>query len=376
MTISIRDWIRNNLLYFYSLLLIVLTPIDYLLYLSWINSMRNYIWFSSSIIFPLFSIFFFSMGTLWFVLKKQTIDKVPQIELIKIGILDGLSSQISSFSIPFLSMISVTILDKLALPVTMIGSKIYLNKLYYKNHYLSVFLTIYAILITFIPSFKDDKNNYWWAVILYTSAIFPSVMSYILKEKQLINPVNIWWMNTWVSIWQFLFGIILLPIMFIPVGKQGLNYIPPDDFVNYMNDGIKCQFVGIGTKKDDYCNYSLILMISYQIISTLINIIMFEIIKNGSSTYFILINCLKIPIQFWLGSIKIISGNNYAPVNINNFFTAILLMVSVLIYNDKKEGSLENKISVNLSQNTIIREYHNLNGDINDDENDHHVLIL
>ena len=145
---SIKNWISNNMLYFYSLLLIILTPLDYVLYLSWIDSMHNYLWYSSSIIFPLFSIIFFSMGTLWY-FKKNEINienKIPQIELLKIGILDGISSQISSFSIPFLSMISITILDKLVLPLNMIGSYVYLNKLYFKNHYLSMFLTIYAIL--------------------------------------------------------------------------------------------------------------------------------------------------------------------------------------------------------------------------------------
>ena len=367
---SIKNWISNNMLYFYSLLLIILTPLDYVLYLSWIDSMHNYLWYSSSIIFPLFSIIFFSMGTLWYI-KKNEINienKIPQIELLKIGILDGISSQISSFSIPFLSMISITILDKLVLPLNMIGSYVYLNKLYFKNHYLSMFLTIYAILITFIPEFKNDKDNYWWAVVLYILSIFPSVMSYILKEKHLFNPINIWWMNTYISIWQFLFGSLFLPIMFIPVGKQGLNYIPPNDFFKYMKDGHQCQFFGINSKKDDHCSYSLILMLSYQIISTLINIIMFEIIKNGSSTFFILINCLKIPIQFWLGSIKSIAGSNFSPVKINNFFTAILLVVSVLVYNDKKEGIKE--ILLHSSNSDLYQNF------VNEEDSNNQMITL
>ena len=355
----------KNVLYLkiYSILLIILTPIDYLLFLSWIETMKNYLWYSSSLVFPFFSILFFSLGTTWFFYKNKIshINKLNQKDIIKLSILDGLSSQISSFSIPFLSVVSITILDKLTLPLNMLVSKLYLKKVYFKNHYLSLFLTIFAIMITFIPSFQENRDNYWWAIILYILSIFPSVGSFVYKDKLLVQPINIWWMNTYISIWQFIFGLLLLPLMFIPVGIKNLNYIPPSEFADYMKDGSKCQFLGINSRDKDECQLSFVLMMSYQIISTLINIIMFEIIKHGSSTYFILINCLKIPIQFWLGSIKSLAGENYSPVNINNLFTAILLIVSILVYNDTPEGTETNHQFNSLDYNEL--NDNNLPGD-------------
>ena len=64
---------------------------------------------------------------------------------------------------------------------------------------------------------------------------------------------------------------------------------------------------------------------------------MFKIIREGSSTYFVLINSLKIPIQAWLASYKFLAGRNYSPISWNDFFSFILLIVATIVYNDKSE---------------------------------------
>ena len=44
-----------------------------------------------------------------------------------------------------------------------------------------------------------------------------------------------------------------------------------------------------------------------------------------------IINTVKLPIQAWLGSYKAIAGSNYAPSNINNLFSFVLLGVSAAV---------------------------------------------
>ena len=72
---------------------------------------------------------------------------------------------------------------------------------------------------------------------------------------------------------------------------------------------------------------------------------MFLVIKEGSSTYYMIINTVKLPIQAWLGSYKAIAGSNYAPININNLFSFVLLGVSAAVYSDKKEIKYERVLS-------------------------------
>ena len=53
----------------------------------------------------------------------------------------------------------MTILDKLSLPLLMVFSYFMLKRRYYKCHYLGVFLTVYAVMVSYIPSFSDGKFN-------------------------------------------------------------------------------------------------------------------------------------------------------------------------------------------------------------------------
>ena len=345
---DLRDHLMNEgILILYTIILLFITPVDYILYIKWIDSMQNYNWYASSLIFPLFGIIFFSLGTYYYYIKGRINqeNKISQKYLLSIGIMDGMSSQLSSFATPYLSIIVITILDKLSLPLILLGSIVMLNNKYYKNHYLGVFLTVYAIMVSFLPKFSNGVNNTWWAVIVFNISLLPSVMSFILKEKYINDEINIWWMNLYISIWQFLFGICMLPLMFIPVGKEGINYIPIKTIDDYFRDASRCQFFGIDSKDNDNCSGSFIMMILYQIMSTFINILMFYIIRDGSSTYFVLINSLKLPIQAWLASYKSISGQNYAPVSLNDMFSFILLVVATLVYNDKKEIKKDNNQS-------------------------------
>jgi hypothetical protein len=251
--------------------------------------------------------------------------------------MDGVRSLLQSFSAPYLSIIVMTILDKLSLPILMGFSYCMLNRRYYNSHYLGVFLTVYAVMVSYIPSFSDGKFNEGWATFIFIISILPGVLSFVFKEKMLDDQeVDIWWMNLWISVWQFLFGILMFPIMLLPLSGSDLT-IKASDVGSYFNDAFKCQFAGINSRPNDQCENNLLYLIIYNIISTFINILMFMMIKEGSATYYMIINTVKLPIQAWLGSFKSIAGSNYSPININNLFSFVLLAVSTVVYNNKKE---------------------------------------
>ena len=337
----IRYFKNEGYLIFLSLILVVVTPIDYILYIRWLDGMQNYKWFASSFVFPLFGIIFFYLGVLYLNIRGYSINTCQQKPLVIMGIMDGIRSLLQSFSAPYLSIIVMTILDKLSLPLLLLFSYCFLQRRYYKCHYLGVFLTIYGVMVSYIPSFSNGKFNEGWATFIFIIGILPGVLSYIFKEKMLDNQqINIWWMNLWISIWQFLFGLLMFPIMLIPISGSDIT-IKVNDIGNYFNDAFKCQFANINVRKDDQCDNNLFNLVVYNTISTFINILMFMMIKEGSSTYYMIINTLKLPIQAWLGSFRSIAGRNYAAININNLFSFVLLGVATLVYNDKPEIKYE-----------------------------------
>lgn len=360
---------NEGYLIFLSLILIIVTPLDYILYIRWLDGMINYKWFASSFIFPFFGIIFFYLGVIFKNILSKPVKKCRQKPLAVMGVMDGIRSLLQSFSAPYLSIIVMTILDKLSLPILMGFSYCMLNRRYYKSHYLGVFLTVYAVMVSYIPSFSDGKFNEGWATFIFIVSILPGVLSFVFKEKMLDDQeVDIWWMNLWISVWQFLFGLLMFPIMLIPLSGSDLT-IKASDVGNYFNDAFKCQFAGINSRPNDECDKNLMYLIIYNVISTFINILMFMMIKEGSATYYMIINTVKLPIQAWLGSFKNIAGTNYSPININNLFSFVLLAVSTVVYNNKKEivykriSSTDSEVELRTSDDKDESDvdYHNLN---------------
>ena len=187
------------------------------------QSMKNYKWYAGSLVFPLTGCLFFWIPVLInkIVIKKnyQNEYSFPQKKLFLLGVFDSTSSIMTSYSTPYLSVLIMSLVDKLSLPFTMIGSRCYLKTNYKPNHYLGAFLTLYGVLVAFIPEMMNGAGNLniFWLVV-YIFSIVPSVLSYLYKEKHLkTDNLDIWWMNAWISIWQLLFGLLTFPIVFAPL---------------------------------------------------------------------------------------------------------------------------------------------------------------
>ena len=347
----------------YLLLIITLTSIDYVLYVRWVNTMKNYTWIAGSLFFPVFGFIFFLIPTLYLMYYKKSIKKeetqISQKVLLGIGIFDNLNALIATLAIPHLSVAIMTILDKLTLPFTMLLSYFLLKRRYYESHYLGVFLTLYAVSLSFIPEFLSNNIqgvHYIW-LVLYIISILPAVFSYGMKEKYLKNnEPNIWWMNTFIALYQIIFGMITIPMILIP--KISDIYLTTHNFESYIENSIKCQFLGINSLKGDNCQYSLLWFISYQFIGTICNILMFLIIKEGSSVLFIIINTLKSPITAYLGSYPILAGKSASPVTVADWYALILLIVAGGVYYHKDEIE-EKKSLLDLDGDLLRDDYYN-----------------
>ena len=79
---------KEGYLMFLSIILVVITPLDYILYIRWLDGMTNYKWFASSFIFPLFGILFFYLGVLYLMLAvlSASIVIIPYLVAIIIRI--------------------------------------------------------------------------------------------------------------------------------------------------------------------------------------------------------------------------------------------------------------------------------------------------
>lgn len=290
----------NHTLIMAILAYLIITPIDSILYLQWINAMVNYKWMAGAVIFPFVGLMFFALPTLWLIYKHTININYPKKELALIGSMDSIGSIMGAVTIPFISIILSVIIYKLVLPATMIASYYFLKKRYVWSHYLGVSITIFGILASAVPKLvlgTDQTSPI--AMIFYILSIIPGVASYVIKEIYLKKypDANPWFLNSVITIYQVGIGFLALPLVMLPI--TGFN-VKPEHFGSYIGNSLKCQF-GYNSNEGDDCTYSLLFLILYQIASTASNILMFVIIREGSSVIFIMINTLKTPITALMG---------------------------------------------------------------------------
>ena len=328
--------------FFYGFILLAITSADYVVYIRWMQTMKPYKWYAGSFAFPVFGALCFWIPV-WIrrLLCRSRIQKqdqqLPQRHLARIGCFDALNSILGTYATPYLSVILMTVLDKVGLPLTMIASILYLGTRYTKTHYLGGFLTLYGVMVSFIPNFdKGDqvKNPYWLAIYLFS--LVPAVASYCYKQRHLQGTtLDIWWMNAWISIWQIGVGLLTFPVLFAPL-PTGDN-VHGSDVGRYLLDATKCQFAGINASPTDNCGDALVLFVMYQFISTVANILMFTIIRRWSSTVYIIMNTMKMPITAWLGSYPSLVGSQASPIGPADAFSFVMIAVGVAVYNWEPE---------------------------------------
>lgn len=83
-----------------------------------------------------------------------------------------------------------------------------------------------------------------WNSLVYFLASVPGAISMLYKEQAIRKfPMDIWYLNAWVSTYQFMLGLFIAPMIF--------------DFeilhLNQKISGFECLFYGIGSTSFDLC---------------------------------------------------------------------------------------------------------------------------
>lgn len=328
-------------LLFYLILFLSTTCFDNVFYVRWMDIMTNYTLFAGGILFPLSGLLFFAIPMFYLKRKgKITPDNTSKIvnhkDLFIIACFDSSNSIIQSIATPYLSVLSVTVFNRLSLVGIPIASKIFLDTKYRINHYLGIFLTIYAISITFIPDILEHKEiaNGW--LLLYIFGILPSIGSFIYKEKRLAQNPDIWWFNTWVCLYQVIIGMILLPFNIIILSSHDDTY-SFRNFDKQLTYGFMCQFADKNMQEGDDCKGAFGWFMIYSLLSTIMNTLMLIIIREGSSVLFVITNTVKVPLTAFLGSFSALAGKGTSKITIADIYAFILLIVGSIVYNYKNE---------------------------------------
>lgn len=172
----------------------------------------------------------------------------------------------------------------------------------------SLILTL-AVLVSLIPSFYSIVNPEFFKyadtipmrtaanTLLYVCSCFPAAASQLYKEHIFLHykqPVNMDLLNLLLSVFTFIFALIMSPLLF---GLQGLGesgdwtkLYPSEDFSENFSDGIMC-FANI-LKEDDQlhkypddarCKFTFLLTILYAFSVIGVGVAVDKIVNAGAT---------------------------------------------------------------------------------------------
>ena len=99
----------------------------------------------------------------------------------------------------------------------------------------------------FLGVFSSDfqRQQVGWNSLVYFLASIPGALSMLYKERVIRKyPMDIWYLNAWVSSYQFMFGVLLSPMIF----NWDLLHL------NQKFDGFAaCLFHGVSSTSVDFC---------------------------------------------------------------------------------------------------------------------------
>ena len=330
---------------------LILVPFSDIFYIQWLNSFIKYPWIFNAIFLPLSNIFFFGLIMLYYrnVLKIQFSENSKNISrsvIIKLALMNLTSNYFFVVSIPNISILLYIILNKFSILFLFVFSYLYLHRRYYVTHYIGILVTLCGISIAIYSSYQSsnngsnngnnnsDKNNaQTLSIILFIFGVFINNISHVYKEKYIktYQNLNIFWLYFWVNIYQIIFGILSIPIIFIPNTRY---YVDINDLSSYFLDSIKSQ----------YLNYFvLVWMFSTEITCCILALIEFNIVKLGSYVGFNIIHSFTIPLitllnyVFMKYNILYYSEEQKFVFKIEDYISLASITIGSIIYFWKKE---------------------------------------
>lgn len=316
------------------------------------DAMPNYAFFLSNLTTLIYiPIFFGVVAYLRRFTDNITDDMVafPKYKYLVMGALDAVSGILSLFGNTAVPGALQTLLNQGVIPITMLASFIFLGVRYKWNNYLGALVILAAIGISLINQFKPQGGqslviNPIWCVLYFSSNI-PSALSGVYKEIAFkAQPMDIYYLNAWVALWQFIIGLLLFPVNLIPLfGGLPLSAIP-----SALGNGAKC-LVGInsilhGNGREnivpDNCHGAWVDVLLYMVFNIAYNVFLLLVLKYGSAALMYISSAVILPLGAVAFSFKWVVP--YAqPLDHLIIVGLVLILVGLGIYRFNSGGDEE-----------------------------------
>jgi len=178
-----------------------------------------------------------------------------------------------------------------------------------------------------------------FGIIVFFLSVTPTAFSGVYKEIAFKGgeDLDIYYVNAWVALFQFIIGMLFLPVTAIP-GFGGLTFpeIPPN-----LENGARCLFlaensVTTGEHPDD-CHWAWVMTLGYVVANVFYNIVILLMLKYGSAALLYVASAVILPLANISFTLKFIMGDKAQELSPYDIAGLVIILVGLVIYRSTRE---------------------------------------
>ena len=240
------------------------------------------------------------------VVKGEISEEVRQtshMKFVVMAAMDALAGFLAAMGAVYTSGAVQQLLNQTLIPFTMLMSFIMLGRPSTMSHVFGALIILFGVGVVLAPHMvgateTEHGTMHTHTLVLVSSIVYcmanlPTSIAFVYKEfgfKDLnIHPVHL---TQWVSIYQCVFGILLMPLQLVP-GLGSENGMT----LQQSRDGLKFGWACF-LEQEETCaeNHSFLLLVSYCTINFLYNLAGLYLVKHGSSVLNAITGAIILPL--------------------------------------------------------------------------------
>jgi drug/metabolite transporter (DMT)-like permease len=222
--------------------------------------------------------------------------KTIKWDFLKIGISDSCGQVAQIFSARYITGFLLTLLSQGTIPLTILLSLILTKARYSLGQIIGAAILLSGTTLAISPSFAHGASaDTLWAIIYFLSSGF-GAFSFLTKEKMFSKApeggLDIFVVNSFGSLFQLIFTLLLLPIVMLP----GLGHVTWNQLPNFLHDSALC-YGGISPTPGYDCSLMPWLGFGYIFVNLTVNILFLTLIKSGGAVLGFITGACAFPLQ-------------------------------------------------------------------------------
>jgi len=297
---------------------------------------------------------------------------VPLYQLALFSIGDQLNAAISAPASPFVTQPIQSVMTNSVLVWMAIIAFFWIKARFKQVHYVGICLVIMSILVQIsskltshdcseagmaegrcFASYKTANGDYvklsggsmaFWYVLFFISTL-PSAGGNVYKQKVLQGrDVDVCYATLWSGIFQVIWGLILLPVIWIPLPGQDVS--GPADTWSAIGDTLSCIMGHVPHAHDETCATSpppWFWIMIYLCFNISFNIALLWLTKHMSAAWAQVATVLCLNLCSIFSQFQWAAGKSAEPMSLNDWLGLILASIALWVYNLERETTAEGK---------------------------------